>query len=109
MISATEQQALLNTIRLIAADIGRLRRVTPEDTSAWWALDRIASNVEGLDNILQPSAGELYREYVLVCGDHDDIAVTEALRVVDARVRSLRELLGVKADTNGMTTLRAVA
>ena len=87
-----------------ARDIGRLRRTTPPNTSAWWALDRIAHNLELIDLQLNPSAGELYPEYLAISGDHE-LSLEEALRAVDKRARELRELLAGPSEQ----TLRAVA
>jgi hypothetical protein len=103
----TPAVVLLHQLDQIATDIGRLRRLTPEETSAWWAIDRISNAVETMDCVLQPSAAELYVEFFAVSGDHA-VSLEEALRVADGRARRLREMLGV--DVGGpVGVLRAVA
>jgi hypothetical protein len=80
-----------------AADlVGRLRRQLPEGAEyAEHLLDRLAAHIEVLDAIFTPTAADLFREFVVYCGD-EEVAVEEALRIVDARARQLRRRLGVR-------------
>lgn len=104
-MNRVEHDALLANLHNAAKDIGRLRRLATPDTSAWWAIDRIAFLIEASDAILYPSAAELYREYLGVSGD-ETVSIEEALRDVDRHARTLRELLdGPEAER----ALRAVA
>lgn len=104
-MNRVEYDALQANLLAAARDIGRLRRLTTPETSAWWALDRIAQAVETIDCVLCPSAGELYREYIAISGD-DALSLEEALRDVDKHAKQLRELLdGPEREQ----TLRAVA
>jgi hypothetical protein len=82
-------ECILARVDEVAADVGRLRRQLhlEPDSSASFALDRIASHVEDLDLMLRPAAGDLVRR---------GAAVDDALRTVDARTRELHRLLGIK-------------
>jgi hypothetical protein len=104
-LNRADHDVLLSNLHNAAKDIGRLRRLTVPDTSAWWAIDRIAFLIEASDAILYPSAAELYRDYLGVSGD-EQVSIEEALRDVDRHARALRELLdGPEAER----ALRAVA
>ena len=80
----------------MADEVGRLRRRIGEDEYGEFLLDQIAGRVEVLDQLVQPTAAELFREFFAVSGNRK-VAVEEALRVVDARVSRLRSRLGVRA------------
>ena len=70
-------RALVHQTESLAADIGRLRRRTPEtDQYGYELLRRIAGRVENLDLILQPTAAELVQ---------GGWSVLEALVEVDRR------------------------
>jgi hypothetical protein len=72
----------------LAGDVGRLRRSLDPESYGGFLIARIAGHIETLDAILQPTAGELYREA--------DVPLTRALATVDERSRTLRRLLGEK-------------
>lgn len=82
--------ALHNRLTELATDIGHLRRCVPEGSSLEWRTERIASHVEACIGMLEPTAAELARYWAPGC----DQAVTEAIRIVDARYRSLQQRLG---------------
>jgi hypothetical protein len=91
-------EKLLARIDLLACDVGRLRRRFASNEHAWtgeYICDRLADGIDTLDAIIGPTAGELQRDYFAVCGDHD-LAVEEALEVVDRRTAQIRWLLGRK-------------
>lgn len=89
MTSPLLRLAVFQRIDLIATEVGRLRRRAATDTTGC-ALDRLARHVESLDLMLRPSAAEIA---ACACpGDAD--AVAQAIKVVDARSRELRRLLG---------------
>lgn len=90
----------------IAQDIGRLRRTTEPNTSAWWALDRIASNLEWIDLNTRPSAGQLYHQYLAISGN-PQVSIEEALRTVDRRAAKLRELLASDLAAKSERTVQA--
>jgi hypothetical protein len=80
--------AVLDLIEDVARDVGRLRRF---EAVPGWLVDRLAGRIEALDAIFYPSAAEVYRRHLLIAGD-DELAVTEALAVADARAQHLRLL-----------------
>jgi hypothetical protein len=84
--------AMRGTIDGLAVEVGRLRRRTEPESSLFHLVGRIAGYVESLDCQTFPSAGELYPEFFSICGDHD-VALSEALRVVDTRRDHLRSVL----------------
>lgn len=73
----TREQAVtepaLNRLFLIADDVGRLRRLGVEH----YALERMAHNLDSLDAMLRPSAGQLVREGLSV---HDALGVVDRQR-----------------------------
>lgn len=78
----------------IARDLGRLRRrFESNDWTGVYLVERLAGTVETLDCMVSPSAGELYRSFMVECGD-DQVALEEALAVVDRHAAELRRLLG---------------
>jgi hypothetical protein len=80
----------------IARDAGWLRRRFRSNPDAWtgeYIAERLAGGIESLAGLVWPTAGELQRDYFTVCGDHD-LAVEEALEVVDRRAAQLQRLLG---------------
>jgi hypothetical protein len=82
----------------LARDLGRLRRrldLDPERSAAF-LLERVADDVLGLEAMLGVPASELAREFFCIAGDHE-LAVEEALRVVDERARLVRHLLRPEA------------
>lgn len=87
--------ALIARVEELAADVGRLhRRVNADpDSSLAHLVDRIAGHVESLDAVLQPTAAELYREFFLICGDYDGVALDEALAVTERRQQHFRAVL----------------
>jgi hypothetical protein len=80
----------------LARDLGYAHRRLDAESSAWFVLERAADHVASLDAMTFPSAAELQAEFFAVCGDHD-LAVEEALRVVDERARLVRRLLRQEA------------
>jgi hypothetical protein len=76
-----------------ARDLGYLRRRLEPESSAWFLAERLADHIESLDAMVGVSAGELAVEFFCICGDHQ-VAVEEALRVVDERHALVRGLLG---------------
>lgn len=88
--------ALRDRVDLIAAEVGRLRRHVEPGSSLVHVVARLSDHVEALDCLTHPSAGELARDFFCVSGDHD-LAIDEALIVVDARARALRRLLAAEA------------
>jgi hypothetical protein len=85
---------LLDRIEDLAGDVGRLRRRVEPESSAAHLVDRLAGSVETIDAMVHASAGELYREFFAISGDHE-LALEEALATVDTRARRVRGLLGV--------------
>lgn len=82
--------ALHNRLTELATDVGHLKRCVPEGSSLEWRTERIAGHVEACIGMLEPSAAELAAWHA----PGDDEAVTEAIRIVDARYRSLQQRLG---------------
>jgi len=91
-MSGRPDDAVPTCIVDIAADTGRLRRGLAPDGSAWFTGERLAGRILSLDAMTSPSAAELAVEFFQVAGDWQ-LAVEEALRVVDERSRLLRGLL----------------
>jgi hypothetical protein len=87
---------LLARLELLARDVGCLRRRSDPEASTVFLIERVADAVLTIDAIVHPSAGKLAVEFFSVCGDHE-VAVEEALRVVDDRARLVRGLLGREA------------
>jgi hypothetical protein len=85
--------AARNIVHQLAVETGRLRRTTPPDTSAHHTLNRINNHILSLSLIVYPTAGELAGWNA----PGDDLAVVEALRVVDDQDRVLRRTLGMSA------------
>lgn len=87
------ERALLDCVEALAADVGRLRRRVSGDpqSSLTHLVDRLAAGVQWLDLLLRPSAAEIAASWA----PGDDDAIDEAIRIVDARNRELRGLLGV--------------
>jgi hypothetical protein len=82
----------------LAVDIGRLRRRLDTDREVWtdldvWTLEQIGAHVADLAGMFEPTAAELAN--TTAPGDPD--AITEALRIVDARARAFRVKLGLEA------------
>ena len=84
---------VLDRIDLLALDLGRLQLRTDVPS---WIIDRLAGHVAALDTMLRPTAAELARDFTLICSDAD-LAIDEALAVVDSRANHLRHLLGKEA------------
>ena len=82
--------ALHNRLTELATDVGHLRRCVPEGSLLEWRAERVAGHVESMTLMLEPTAAELARWYAPGC----DQAVDEAIRIVDARYRSLQHRLG---------------
>lgn len=96
----TGRTAIRYRLLELARDIGRLRkRLAPApESSLAFALARIAGHVDALEAGLGPTAAELAHEYVLITGRRaEDVAIEEALAVVDRRTREFRALLGEAA------------
>jgi hypothetical protein len=81
---------VLERVDEIAADVGRLRRRLEPESSAAFTVDRIASNIEWIAVMLEPTAASL----VARTFPGDDLTVDAALDHVDQRARRLRGLLG---------------
>lgn len=81
----------LDLLEQLAAGVGRLRACGGAAPS--WLVDRIAGHVETLDTTTFPCAAELTREFILICND-EDLAVEEAILIVDERADRMRGLLG---------------
>lgn len=79
----------------IADNLGRLRRLqrTARRRRTPRLTDRIAFDVHVLDAMLEPTAAELYREALAICGD-EQVALEHAFTTVEHRDRELSELLG---------------
>jgi hypothetical protein len=77
----------------LAADVGRLQRHSSPEFAC--LVDRIAAHIEALDAMFHPTAAELFPLLRAECAGDEELAVEEALRLVDARVTRLRRLLGV--------------
>lgn len=75
----------------IAEDIGRLNRLTEPDSYISHIADRLASGVDSLLLMLEPTAAQLAGQYA----PGDAVAISEAIRIVDARHTVRRELLGL--------------
>lgn len=84
--------ALRDCLDELAADVGRLQRrfASNPDWTGVYVANRIAGHVEALVLMVEPTAAELAASYA----PGDDEAIIEAIRVVDARWRRLRSLLG---------------
>jgi hypothetical protein len=85
--------AARNIVHQLAVETGRLRRTIPAGSSACHTVDRISNHILSLSLILHPTAGELAGWNA----PGDDLAVVEALRVVDDQDRVLRLTLGMSA------------
>lgn len=85
--------ALRQRLDELAVDVGRIRQRVAPETSLGWTLDRIARHIESLVLMVEPSAGEI----AAIWAPGDDEAIHEAIRIVDARSRRLRERLGYRA------------
>lgn len=85
---------ILTRLDELAADIGRLKRLTHGEL-ADWQLDRMAANVESLAVMFEPTAAELVAWYA----PGDDVAIEHALRHVDRRAARWRRKLGLEAAT----------
>jgi hypothetical protein len=77
----------------LAADVGRLQRQLPADSSAKHTAERIAAHTYTLIEMLEPTAAQITAWYA----PGDDLAVSEAIRLVDVRVDRLRHTLGMNA------------
>lgn len=84
-MDAQTQHQLRVRIDDLADDVGRLRRRLEPESSAAHLGDRIACHVHAIAGYVHPTAGELAASYA----PGQDDAVTEAIRIVDARYRSL--------------------
>lgn len=85
----TGLEPVLDLVDRLAGDVGRARRRATAETSLAYALDRIAGDVESLDLMLRPCAGELHRRR--------GMPVDDAIALVDRRHQTLAGLLGKKA------------
>jgi hypothetical protein len=85
---------LLNRLDELAEDVGRLRR-RPSDEYGARLVDRISFDIEALEAMVASTAAEIAQAIRVECGGDLDVAVEEALRIVDERVERLRRRLGV--------------
>jgi len=85
--------ALASRIDLLAADVGRLRRRVDPESSLVHLADRLASHIEALYVMVEPTAGEL----VAWTSPGDEQAAAAAIAHVDARWNRLRGVLGKTA------------
>lgn len=85
------QRAIHGLVEELATDIGRLRRhpACQPDTSLAYLADRLASAVDTIDCIIQPSAAEL----AAIVWPDDDQTVQDAIAAVTARARRLNTLM----------------
>jgi hypothetical protein len=90
---AVTVEQLRNRLHELATDIGRLQRQLPHDSSAKHTAERIAGHTYTLIQMLEPTAAQITAWYA----PGDDLAVTEAIRLVDIRVDRLRHRLGMNA------------
>lgn len=79
----------------LAAVVGRLRRRVEGDAYAEHLVDWLAGDVDVLDSMMRPSAGEICAANIRFGADEDE-AVVAAVSDVDDRVRHLRSLLREK-------------
>jgi hypothetical protein len=93
--------AVIGRLDALAADVGRLRRLSTDSESYSARLaGRIAGHVETLDSMLSSTAHAIYRAKV-ADGIEDNLAVEQALAAVEDRLGRLRQLLGEKESTHG--------
>lgn len=85
-------QVILDRLTSLARLVGYLSRHLDPETSAHRLAERISYEIEGIDAYIYPSAAELQAEFFAISGDHD-LAVEEALRIVDERAALVRALL----------------
>jgi hypothetical protein len=89
------EAAIRARIEVIAADVARLTRRFHSNGAAWTGIsiiERLADSLELLAAMLEPTAAELAAVYASESGD-EQLAVEEALHVVDERTERLRRLL----------------
>jgi len=84
-----QHPALHNRIEELATDVGRLGRYIDPESSGHWILERVRGHIEAVTLMLEPTAAEIARWHAPGC----DQAVDEAIRIVDARYRSLQHRL----------------
>jgi hypothetical protein len=82
-----------NRLQELAADVGRLQRQLPADSSAKHTAERIAGHTYTLIEMLEPTAAQIAAYYAP--GDAE--TASEAIRLVDVRVARLRHTLGMNA------------
>ena len=85
--------ALQARVDELAADLGRLRRRLEPGSSLAYLGERLAGQVETLDVMLRPSAGQL----VSWTFPEDAETVEAAIEQVDRERARIRQLLGWKA------------
>jgi len=91
---AVNDAALRFHVEDLAADVGRMRNRLRDDEYGLLVVDRIASRVETLSQMVWPTAAEIVRANLEHCDESD--AVELALADVDRRARQLRTLLGLR-------------
>lgn len=95
MMTDAQHRALLGRLDKLARDVGTLRRRFASNEDAWsgsYLADRLASNVEVIAGMVQPSAAEI----AACVFPGDDATIDAAIEHVDLRTQRLRRLLRLR-------------